>query len=269
MTTWSPVIITGRMPASRQTATASRASSRGGSIMPTRPRKVSPVSSVSGSERLGQILNLTHRDCQHAQPLRLISSLICRAQPILPAAHSGAMPSNAPLTITSLRPPCSTTTDMRLRSESNGSSAMRGKPARSASFVSPNLCAAKTIAVSVGSPICVAVPSGRKGHGAVAAERRRAHERACRRVAGIDRPGRTIEICLLQRHAVLRQRAGFIGADHRSAAQRFYGGQAADDRVFFTMRCPDRKHDGDDRRQTSGIAETAKRNGRHKRSRER
>ena len=39
---------------------------------------------------------------------------------------------------------------------------MRGKPARSASFVSPNLCAAKTIAVSVGSPICVAVPSGAK-----------------------------------------------------------------------------------------------------------
>ena len=35
--TWSPVIITGRMPALRQTATAAFASGRGGSIMPTRP----------------------------------------------------------------------------------------------------------------------------------------------------------------------------------------------------------------------------------------
>ena len=37
---WSPVIMTGRMPAATQVATASRASGRGGSRMPTSPTKV-------------------------------------------------------------------------------------------------------------------------------------------------------------------------------------------------------------------------------------
>ena len=33
------------------------------------------------------------------------------------------------------------------------------------------------------------------------------------------------------RHLILRERSGFIRADHRGAAERFHGGQAADDRV--------------------------------------
>ncbi len=37
---WSPVIITGRMPAVRHWATASRTSLRGGSIMPVMPTKI-------------------------------------------------------------------------------------------------------------------------------------------------------------------------------------------------------------------------------------
>ena len=41
---WSPVIMTGTIPALRQSATASFASCRGGSIRPTRPSSVSPVS---------------------------------------------------------------------------------------------------------------------------------------------------------------------------------------------------------------------------------
>ncbi len=45
---WSPVIITGRMPAAMHTATASFASSRGGSIMPIRPSRVSPFSTCPG-----------------------------------------------------------------------------------------------------------------------------------------------------------------------------------------------------------------------------
>ena len=47
VTTWSPVIITGLIPAFRQVATAAFASGRGGSIMPTRPKRVRPFSSAS------------------------------------------------------------------------------------------------------------------------------------------------------------------------------------------------------------------------------
>ena len=41
---WSPVIITGRMPAAKHCSTAPRTSGRGGSIMPMSPAKVSPRS---------------------------------------------------------------------------------------------------------------------------------------------------------------------------------------------------------------------------------
>ena len=44
---WSPVIITVRMPASRQVAMAAFASSRSGSIMPTSPTKTSPAARSS------------------------------------------------------------------------------------------------------------------------------------------------------------------------------------------------------------------------------
>ena len=44
---WSPVIMTGRMPAATQVATASRASGRGGSRMPTSPTKVRSFSMLS------------------------------------------------------------------------------------------------------------------------------------------------------------------------------------------------------------------------------
>ena len=40
VTMWSPVIMTGRMPARMQVVTASSDSGRGGSIIEIRPRKV-------------------------------------------------------------------------------------------------------------------------------------------------------------------------------------------------------------------------------------
>ena len=49
---WSPVIITIRIPARRHLATASRASARGGSCRPIKPRKVIPLSVCVGAERL-------------------------------------------------------------------------------------------------------------------------------------------------------------------------------------------------------------------------
>ncbi len=48
VTIWSPVIMTGLMPALRQVATAALASGRGGSIMPSRPKKVRLCSNPSG-----------------------------------------------------------------------------------------------------------------------------------------------------------------------------------------------------------------------------
>ena len=43
VTPWSPVIMTTRMPAALHCATASIASWRGGSMMPTMPSSVSPL----------------------------------------------------------------------------------------------------------------------------------------------------------------------------------------------------------------------------------
>ena len=45
VTLWSPVIITGRMPARRAVNTAGRDSGRGGSIIAAMPRKTKPCSS--------------------------------------------------------------------------------------------------------------------------------------------------------------------------------------------------------------------------------
>ena len=64
---WSPVIITGRMPAVRQVATASRTSARGGSMMPTSP------SSVMSSSATGCVAGPAHRavgDTEHAHAVR-------------------------------------------------------------------------------------------------------------------------------------------------------------------------------------------------------
>ena len=48
VSTWSPVIMTGRMPAPRQARMASTTSGRTGSIMPVRPRKHRCCSSAAG-----------------------------------------------------------------------------------------------------------------------------------------------------------------------------------------------------------------------------
>ena len=51
----TPVIMTGLMPARRQVATATLHSGRGGSIIPTRPIKVSPCSNSSGRNSSGRV----------------------------------------------------------------------------------------------------------------------------------------------------------------------------------------------------------------------
>ena len=49
VTGWSPVIMMARTPARRASATAARASGRGGSIIPTTPSQTSPCSTSSVS----------------------------------------------------------------------------------------------------------------------------------------------------------------------------------------------------------------------------
>ena len=53
VSTWSPVIMMGRMPAVRQFTMASRTSGRTGSIIPQRPMKHRSFSSASGVETMG------------------------------------------------------------------------------------------------------------------------------------------------------------------------------------------------------------------------
>ena len=81
VTTWSPVIITGVMPALRQIFTASRTSGRGGSIMPTRPMSVRPF---SNSSEVGFSGRIDIRIGQHAQ--RLLAHVIDDVLGLLRAA---------------------------------------------------------------------------------------------------------------------------------------------------------------------------------------
>ena len=55
VSTWSPVIIMGRMPALRHWAMASFTSGRTGSIIPARPRKVSSRSRLAGEVSAGTL----------------------------------------------------------------------------------------------------------------------------------------------------------------------------------------------------------------------
>lgn len=93
-------------------------------------------------------------------------------------------------------------------------------------------------------------------NGTVAAERA-VHEQppdflGILRADGLGAPA-LVQIRLHQRHAVLRERARFVRADHGSAAQRFHGRQAADDGVFLHHALyADGKHDGHNGGQTLG-----------------
>ena len=63
VSTWSPVIITGRIPASRHSSIAAFTSGRTGSIMPHSPKKQSSCSSRSASSLSGFFVQTL---CPHA-----------------------------------------------------------------------------------------------------------------------------------------------------------------------------------------------------------
>ena len=142
---WSPVIMTGRMPAWRHSATASSASGRGGSIMPTMPMRVRPASAVSGSRGWG-----TSSQTRIAKPRVRSPSAAMRPEtsstslasiawvpaPLDISVQRSTRTSIAPLVNDTTRPSCQGwKVVMRFRPESKGSSARRGKGASRAAGV--------------------------------------------------------------------------------------------------------------------------------------
>ena len=136
---WSPVIITGRMPAVRHSSTASAASGRGGSIMPTMPISTSPVSArseVSGSGTSSQTRTAKASVRRPSAAMRPeTSSTWARSSGTVPdpfdtCAQRSVSTSIAPfVNDTTLPPAQGWKVVISLRSESNGSSAIRGSSA--------------------------------------------------------------------------------------------------------------------------------------------
>ena len=172
------MIITGRIPALRQTATASRTSGRGGSMIPTRP---SSVSDDSGSSSGPSIVRQANPSTRMPPPARasLAASARCFQDssnsttpvPSNTAVACSIKPSGAPLTNEIVRSCARAARSaltpasgawivlIRLRVESNGRSSTRGTALRSAATSSPASWAACRSAVSVGSPSRAIVPS--------------------------------------------------------------------------------------------------------------
>ena len=154
---WSPVIMRTRMPASLQSAIASLASLRGGSTIPTSASSVRPCTSSSRSPP-----GRSSRGRCRARPRPAPAGPRRRAGRSRPGRDRGRPPrarlepsasricderasstSGAPLTKqrTTLRPPSSISWNvaMSLYSESNGTSATRGKTAPRLVDVEPAL----------------------------------------------------------------------------------------------------------------------------------
>ena len=104
---WSPVTIFTAIPAARHSATAVRASARGGSISPTSPISVSPRSTSSGASAPASDGNSRRASASTRWP-SLASAWTCRSQqprssgvgpsPVATAAHISSTRSGAPLT---------------------------------------------------------------------------------------------------------------------------------------------------------------------------
>ena len=124
--TWSPVIMTGLIPAWRQVATATFASGRGGSIIPNIPIKVKSYSSSSGFAVTGSVFNSLYATAITRSACPLISEFIVCAVSKSPLMHREAITSKAPFTMAMYLPPILCTVVMSFRSESKGSSLSLG-----------------------------------------------------------------------------------------------------------------------------------------------
>ena len=162
---WSPVIITGRMPARLHSETASAASGRGGSSSPMSPKKHSPLSaasSVSGQASVRFSAAARTRSASFAMSrffalsAARISGVNVTFFPFKSTyVQRGKIASGAPFVITLYPPSVRSTTVIRRRSAVNGTSAAF---TRCFCRLSQSDTAA-TIAVSVGSPSSFSSPS--------------------------------------------------------------------------------------------------------------
>ena len=165
---WSPVIITGVIPAARHSATAAGASGRGGSIMPTTPSSVSPCGISGGAAHPGacgspgssrRSAAARTRSPSPARASQWASTSPCAEEG---RPHRATIASGAPLTRVRRRPPGSScTVTISLRPESKGTSSIRGRARRRSSGSTPRSRAASSRAISVGSPVAGASPPGR------------------------------------------------------------------------------------------------------------
>ena len=160
VTAWSPVIMTGVMPACRHCATASADSGRGGSERPTKPRNVRSCSRIVPS-CAGRYATASTRSACSARARFCFCSAslrsVCSGMPpscVRMLRQSVSTRSGAPFVICKQPFSVLCSVDIRLRVLSNGSSAMRGNALRSA-LRSATSAAARTSAASVGSPDAV------------------------------------------------------------------------------------------------------------------
>lgn len=181
---WSPVTITGRMPARRHSATAAFTSSRGGSIWPTRPSRRTRPARASNPWAGSSSPSSTEPKASTRSAREAIASEAARAA----AKVSWCMPlaslstaSGAPLTITVWHAPGRRwRVAISLASESNGSSVSRGDCSRSAARSMPALAARTRSAPSVGSPSTVqAARSSSGGASSASLHRAAAASRSC------------------------------------------------------------------------------------------
>ena len=275
----------GRMPASRARATASRASARGGSIMPMSPRKTSPCSAESstrtstpprpssrrrpeaagggeGAQRLvGERLVLA----RHAS--RRAGASATGSPPTSSWEQRGSSTSGAPLennTRCESRSTSSCTVLISLRSDEKGSSPTRGQRVPSARSSRPALRAATISAPSVGSPCTHQRPSSCRSVALLASDAavsvrstpsrafpraapRRRRPRPSGRSQSPEAHAPTRRHDRSHGHLVARERAGLVRGDHGGGAERLDRREPAHDGVASSHAShADREHRGDD-----------------------
>ncbi len=169
---WSPVIITGLIPAARHLDTAALASSLGGSIIPVMPKNMRSFSMVSelissGMESIwaypiASTLNAWPAISRFALAASSLSLLSSGRAPLLHSIlvqHSSS--SSSPPFAATRKPPSGSlwTVVISFLCESKGISATRGSKTSSSSLSMPNFSPRSANAVSVGSPRVCSLPS--------------------------------------------------------------------------------------------------------------
>ena len=186
VSTWSPVIMIGRMPARRHSSIASFTSGRTGSIMPHRPRKQSSHSKAAGSQlagRSGQRRSAAASTRSARSAMALLahrisarsSSLIGTTEPPRSRwVQRASSTSGAPFVYCTQPAFARCTVLIILRIESKGASPQRAKLALSLFLSSPSFQAQATSAASVGSPVTAPASStSASQHSAIACAARR------------------------------------------------------------------------------------------------